>query len=92
MEKMAAFLRLSVTNCFKAAVLWLFLSWGHCLEMTCIEVKKSYVAKGLDESEVPFYAAHGELSNEGCFSRLILLIPFFFLLILSHRSSTTGSV
>ena len=60
---MAASLRLSVPQCLKAAFLWLLFTWGQCLEMTCIEVKKSYVAKGFDESEVPFYAVNGEWSN-----------------------------
>ncbi|KAK7090517.1 hypothetical protein V1264_010302 [Littorina saxatilis] len=57
---MAASLRLSVSQCLRAALLWLLLTWAQCLEMTCIEVKKSYVAKGFDETEMPFYAVSGE--------------------------------
>lgn len=63
---MAAFKRLSVSQCFRAAVLWLLFSWGHCLESsTCIEVKKSYVARGFDENEVPFYAVNGKCQMTG---------------------------
>lgn len=60
---MAASLRLSVSQCLRAALLWLLLTWAQCLEMTCIEVKKSYVAKGFDETEMPFYAVSGKWSN-----------------------------
>ena len=61
--KMAASFRLSVSQCLRAAVLWILVSWAQCLETTCIEVKKSYLAKGFTESDLPFYGLNGKCNE-----------------------------
>ncbi|CAL1544757.1 unnamed protein product [Lymnaea stagnalis] len=52
---------ISLAQCFKACVLFLVVSFGQCqtLNTACIEVKKAYTEKGLDENEVPIKAMPG---------------------------------
>ena len=40
-------------------MLWLLLTYGHCFNMACIEVKKAYKEKGFSENDVPIKAIPG---------------------------------
>ncbi|XP_076435313.1 glypican-6-like [Babylonia areolata] len=59
---MADFPSLSVWQCLRIALLWLLVSPGQCLQdgLTCVEVKKTYAAKGFADSDVPLQAVNGE--------------------------------
>ncbi|XP_046338273.1 glypican-6-like [Haliotis rufescens] len=49
----------SISWCIRAIALWLLLSYGHCFEMACIEVKRAFTEKGLDGDQVPLRPVTG---------------------------------
>lgn len=50
----------SISWCIRAIALWLLLSYGHCFEMACIEVKRAFTEKGLDGDQVPLRPVTGK--------------------------------
>ncbi|XP_041350171.1 glypican-6-like [Gigantopelta aegis] len=46
--------------CLGGCVLWLLLTYGHCFNMACIEVKRAYKEKGFSENDVPIKAIPGD--------------------------------
>ncbi|XP_055958532.1 glypican-6-like [Patella vulgata] len=55
-----AAMRLTVFQCICAYWLCMFIPFGICFDLACIEVKKSFATKGFSENDVPIQAIPGE--------------------------------
>lgn len=74
-RKMAASLRFSVFQCLIAVFLWMLVTCVHS-QLTCIEVRDTYIGKGFHEEEMPLYAVNGANLDicplgESCCSRVM---------------------